>query len=438
MDENLPADSIVPIAVVIDERTGYTLWAPPWEDEDGEEWQAFLGTGERIHLFTTPGQLAHFISTETEHDLADHPAWPAVMSSSKRQLTPDEDYLFDLDAVYDLAAGGPDRWSVGELADTVDMVERMAESCDVEAVEEHLAKIPGLGLLDSGHDVFTTRAGDKAWTEIAAGLGEHWEPILEALADALKWVEPAALDDDEDDDDEDDDDEDDDDTEDSIDDVVGATVLRGGALVGVEESSADSRAATEFWESVGILPVRLVFPEGSGLTLRCYVEDTARFLGSELTVDVFRTPDGLSTFVEEGEPNDLATLSTWGAVVEADADPIAAAADSYDFAQVSDMLDGTADSWDLALLVQVAEAALDLAEYCHLTRVSDLLSPDTELGAAIEGEDDDADDANGAEDGDGGDGSGAGERPAASDVAVLAEQWNEVVAEISTCLRWHD
>ena len=37
--------SIVPIALTLDDRTGYTLWAPPWE-EDGEEWQAFLGTTE--------------------------------------------------------------------------------------------------------------------------------------------------------------------------------------------------------------------------------------------------------------------------------------------------------------------------------------------------------------------------------------------------------
>jgi hypothetical protein len=74
MDDNLPAESIVPIAVVVDERTGYTLWAPPWEEDDGEEWQAFLGTGGLIHLFSTPGQLAHFVGTDAEHDLTDHPA----------------------------------------------------------------------------------------------------------------------------------------------------------------------------------------------------------------------------------------------------------------------------------------------------------------------------------------------------------------------------
>jgi hypothetical protein len=109
--------------------------------------------------------------------------------------------------------------------------------------------------------------------------------------------------------------------------------------------------------------------------------------------------------------------------VEADADPIPADEDSYDFGQVTDMLDGTANHWDVALLGQVGEAALDLAEYCHLERVSDLLAPDTELGAAM------ADVQNGDDD---------DERPAESEVAVLAEQWHEVVAQISSCLRWHD
>src|SRR3982750_639404 len=68
--------SIVPIALTLDDRTGYTLWAPPWE-EDGEEWQAFLGsTGDLpidvdddpealgptavVHLFPSPAALAAF------------------------------------------------------------------------------------------------------------------------------------------------------------------------------------------------------------------------------------------------------------------------------------------------------------------------------------------------------------------------------------------
>ena len=127
--------SIVPIALTLDDRTGYTLWAPPWE-EDGEEWQAFLGTtedddgGRRCHLFPTPAALAAFCRTSTDHDLADHPVWPVVAGLGAADLTPDDDHRFDLDGVYDIAAESPDRWAVEELAATIDIVSRLAECLD--------------------------------------------------------------------------------------------------------------------------------------------------------------------------------------------------------------------------------------------------------------------------------------------------------------------
>jgi len=115
--------SIVPIALTIDDRTGFTLWAPPWE-EDGEEWQAFLGTFEdgrsRVHLFPTPAALAGFCRSRTDHDLADHPVWPVVVGLGAADLTPDDDHRYDLDGVYDIAAENPDRWAVEELAATID------------------------------------------------------------------------------------------------------------------------------------------------------------------------------------------------------------------------------------------------------------------------------------------------------------------------------
>src|SRR3712207_6767316 len=125
--------SIVPIALTVDDRTGYTLWAPPWE-EDGEEWQAFLGTSEderaRVHLFPTPAALAAFCRTRTDHDLADHPVWPVVVGLGPADLTPDDDHRYDLDGVYDIAAENPDRWAVEELAATIDIVTRLAECLD--------------------------------------------------------------------------------------------------------------------------------------------------------------------------------------------------------------------------------------------------------------------------------------------------------------------
>ena len=131
--------SIVPIALTLDDRTGYTLWAPPWE-EDGEEWQAFLGTTEddtaRVHLFPTPAALAAFCRTATDHDLADHPVWPVVTGLGAADLTPDDDHRYDLDGVYDIAAENPDRWAVEELAATIDIVSRLAECLDTSDEDE--------------------------------------------------------------------------------------------------------------------------------------------------------------------------------------------------------------------------------------------------------------------------------------------------------------
>src|SRR3712207_1004163 len=126
--------SIVPIALTVDDRTGFTLGAPPWE-EDGEEWQAFLGTSEddraRVHLFPTPAALAAFCRTRTDHDLADHPVWPVAVGLGAADLTPADDHRYDLDGVYDIAAENPDRWAVEELAATIDIVTRLAECLDV-------------------------------------------------------------------------------------------------------------------------------------------------------------------------------------------------------------------------------------------------------------------------------------------------------------------
>ena len=163
--------SIVPIALTVDDRTGYTLWAPPWE-EDGEEWQAFLGTTEddtaKVHLFPSPAALAAFCRTSTDHDLADHPVWPVVVGLGAADLTPDDDHRYDLDGVYDIAAENPDRWAVEELAATIDIVSRLAECLDTtdedddeeqfEAVAE-LAGKPEIGSLGLGVEAFAGRAG---------------------------------------------------------------------------------------------------------------------------------------------------------------------------------------------------------------------------------------------------------------------------------------
>src|SRR3954453_5511066 len=102
-----PDGAIVPITLTLDESTGLTLWAPPWEDEDGDEWQGFVGNGAKILLFPGVDELAEFIAEGGENDLSDHPGWPAVQKLTPAQLRPREDNRYDLDAVYEWAAEEP-------------------------------------------------------------------------------------------------------------------------------------------------------------------------------------------------------------------------------------------------------------------------------------------------------------------------------------------
>jgi hypothetical protein len=445
--------SIVPIALTLDDRTGYTLWAPPWE-EDGEEWQAFLGTTEddtaKVHLFPSPAALAAFCRTSTDHDLADHPVWPVVVGLGAGDLTPDDDHRFDLDGVYDIAAEDPDRWAVEELAATIDIVSRLAECLDTsgsdeddeddgesqfEAVAELAAK-PEIGSLGLGVEAFVGRSGEDAWVGVGSALDDLWEDVVEELNEHFDWtgagsatledyppasevedVEPedlphgqadqTAL------------------VGDEPADTAAApvrTIARGGRI---SASPAEVASAGAFWESVGILPVEIVVPEGSGVTLRCYVEDVARFLGRDGEVFIFDTPADLARFYRGTEDHDLNEIASWPEVAETDVPPLPADQDRYDLTELSEVLaevaDGAAGLVDHRAFAQPVEGVRDLAEYAGLTRVDELLSPSSALGRAV---------ARGEND------------PQAplrqEDAGELRVQWDEVVTRVSGALVFRD
>ncbi|MGY1708139.1 hypothetical protein ACI8AC_01365 [Geodermatophilus sp. SYSU D00758] len=465
--------SIVPIALTLDDRTGYTLWAPPWE-EDGEEWQAFLGTSEgeraRVHLFPTPAALAAFCRRRTDHDLADHPVWPVVAGLGAADLTPDDDHRYDLDAVYDVAAEEPDRWAVEELAATVDIVSRLAECLDTEdevdedaeddtadedadggetefgALADLVAK-PEIGSLGLGPEAFVGRAGEDAWLGVGSALDDLWEDVLEELDAHLDWTGggtvtladyPTAGEEDEDDD------EDGGTPEDADQRPAGATAASLPARPAAVESAgrapgtsaiarpgrisagpAEVAAAAEFWESVGILPVELVVPEGAGLTLRCYVDDRARFLGRDGEVFLFPSPEDLRRFCAGDEEHDLTEITSWPEVADTETRALPAEQDRYDLTELAEVLaevaDGAPGLVDHRALAQPVEGVRDVAEYARLARVERLLQPTEPLGRAALSAESEPDRALRAE-----------------EAATLRPLWDEVVTEVSRTLVFRD
>jgi hypothetical protein len=386
--------SVVPIRLTLDGRTGVTLWATPWE-EDGEEWQAFLGAGQRVLVFgTTEEMVAHLHSGE-ENDLTDHPRWKDLLQLAPGELEPDEDYVFDLDGAYELALSDPDPYTVSELSDLVDLVQRVAEVCDDGTLLRLVEETPEFAELLADDASFSGAEGEERWTRVGTVVEQSWEPLLERFGRLIEWRGTEVLAEDEDDEDEDIDvvDLNDDEPPRSriatdIEEVARAAVGSSGEVeVEGEDPTEDGRYS--IWEVAGILPLSITLPSGTGYTLRTYngEDDDPVFLGTDLTVEMFRTADGLVDYCRSGEEHDLSEMVTWPDIAGADDLAVEPAPEEvYDLRRPSE---------------DAVELALELADYCDLDGVTAALT-----------------------------------RRRAGDIPF--DTWTAAVNELETCLRWHD
>jgi len=390
--------SVVPIRLTLDGRTGVTLWATPWE-EDGEEWQAFLGAGQHVLVFgTTEEMVAHLHSGE-ENDLTDHPRWKDLLQLTPGELEPDDDYVFDLDGAYELALADPDPYTVSELSDLVDLVQRVAEVCDDGTLLRLVEDTPEFAQLLADDASFSGAEGEQRWTRVGTVVEQSWEPLLDRFGRLIEWrgTEVLAEDAEADEDDEDEDidvvDLNDDEPPRSrlatdIEEVARAAVGSSGE-VEVEGEDPTEGGTYSVWEVAGILPLSITLPSGTGYTLRTYngEDDEPVFLGADLTVEMFRTADGLADYCRSGEDHDLTEMVTWPDIAGAEDLPVEPAPEEvYDLRRPSE---------------DAVELVLELADYCDLDGVTAALT-----------------------------------RRRAGDIPF--DTWTAAVNELETCLRWHD
>lgn len=303
------ASDIVPIQLSLTAGDLVTLWAPRWR-EDGEEWEAFLGDEDALFAFPEVAQLAAFVRTVPEHDLADHPAWSVVPDLTVPELTPEETRSYDVIGVPSLVADQPDTWTIGELAEITEMVRSVAEVCDLEDVLEVLGAAPGFGLLAQGALPFAGREGARLWGQLVETVAERWDEVVDALDQLVETpeVDAAALAAAE--------------REVAVVDDAPPEVTEADRDVDADADADDQDRDTDevggFWEGVGIDPIRITTRDGSVVTLRCYLDDTPVFLGSAGRIDVFGSERALARWIAEdgADGHDLAAASTWSEVVE--------------------------------------------------------------------------------------------------------------------------
>jgi hypothetical protein len=265
--------TILPITLAINGRIGLTLWAPPWEDDEGEEWQGFLGDGAKIVLFPNERELALFIASGEENDLSDHPAWGRVLRLTADDLRPGSDDNYDLDGVYEWAAAEPDPVHVSSLANVVDMVGKIADCCDDGALRSLIENTPEYAYLVSDDVSYQGREGRKEWAQLGDVIAETWERALTRVDSWLAW--------------------------------------RG-------DFTDSELAAESVWSRIGAHPIEIVLPDATYLTVRAEDGDDVVFLGNGDNVVVFTEVADLARYCKVANDHELEHLEWWSELKDVD------------------------------------------------------------------------------------------------------------------------
>ena len=385
------AAELVPVRLGITAGDLYTLWAPRWRDS-GDEWEAFLGKDEDLFAFESVADLAAFVRTDSDNDLTDHPGWARLKTANAHTLEPTEKRRADLIAVEELLAEKPTEESIAQLANTLAVVSSIGTVCELPAVTRFFNGNPSLGLVAGGMEQFAGRAGQKRWNGIAEIVARSWDDVIAAIDEVVttpevderaaklaaeELEEPYEPDDEDVSDDLDETDEDEADESGDDEDVVavpaGPVVLGGDA---------------DFWEQVGIDPVRIMASSGTLYTLRCYFDDRPIFLGRNGRISVFSSERALARYLADEHDHDLSDLSTYDDIRTAATDGSLRVEVTEDNIYVltglaDDIADGP-DAVDRDQLELAVEFIRDVGDYSEDETVDRLLSGDRPLGKLVE------------------------------------------------------
>jgi hypothetical protein len=387
------AADIVPVRLGLTKGDLYTLWAPLWRDDE-DEWQGFLGKDDDLYAFESVADLVAFVRTSKDNDLTDHPAWAALTEANAHLLDPPEARQHDLVSVPELVAEKPTEETVETLLKALAIVQALGSVCDLTAVAKFFNGNPVLGSLGGGIDSFAGRTGRKRWAEIETVIGRSWDGVVDAI-DAVVTVpdvdataskkaaaelaepapEPAEL--------VESDDAPDDDL--VIDDVVD-TDQESEAL----EAEAEGQllgSNEDFWMQVGIDPIRVMTGSGTYHTLRCYFDDSPRFLGRNGRISVFTSERSLARYLADEHESDLSGFSTYEDIRTAATDGslrIKVIDDNiYVLTGISDDLADGPDAVDRDQLELAVELLRDVSDYAEDTTVDDALDIDQPLGRYV-------------------------------------------------------
>jgi hypothetical protein len=390
------AADIVPIRLGLTKGDLYTLWAPRWRDE-GDEWEAFLGKDEDLFAFESVADLIAFVRTNTDNDLADHPAWEKLTEANAHTFDPPEDRQYDLVSLEELVAEKPGEETVNDLHRTLLIASSIGSVCEMPAVTKFFNGNPVLGTVGGGIEAFAGRPGRKRWAEIETVIGRGWDNVVDAI-DAIVTTpevdkaavekaeaelaepapEPEAVEEVEEAPATDSDADTDTDAEADVEETDDLADHAEGLVLGTDD---------DFWTKVGIDPVRMMTSAGTYYTLRCYLDDQPIFLGRNGRVSVFNSGGAMARYLADEHDHDLSDLATYDDIRTAATDGSLQVYVSEDNVYVltgiaDDLADGP-DAIDRDQLELAVELLRDVGEYAEDTIVDETLDADQPLGRLV-------------------------------------------------------
>lgn len=388
------ASDLVPIRLSVTAGDLYSLWAPRWRDA-ADEWEGFLGKDDDLYGFRSAADLVAFVRSDTDNDLADHPAWSKLTDSSAHRLDPDESHQFDLIGVEGLLAEQPTEDSVQQVANTLAIVSSIGTVCELPAVSKFFNGNPRLADVNRGIEEFEGKSGRKRWNNIAEIVGRSWEGVLGAIDKVItipqvdeslsaraaeELTEPAS-----------------EDAEDEI-----AAAFTGDDLGDTDTDTEDDAAGDnvaadqnvalggdeDFWHKVGIDPIRVMTSAGRYFTLRCYLNDRPLFLGRNGRISVFSSERVLARYLADEHDHDLSELSTYDDIRTAATDGSLNVDVTVDNVYVltglvDDLADGP-DAVDREQLDLVVEFLRDVGDYSEEDTIDRALDGDRPLGRFVD------------------------------------------------------
>jgi hypothetical protein len=283
---------------------------------------------------------------------------------------------------------------------------------------------PDLGTVSGGIDHFTGKAGQKRWNSIARIIGRSWGDVLSAIQQIISTPDvdaevSAKAADELAEEREEPEEEAEQPTEESdgqggevSEDGKAADKLKNEATgkadsdpkdaadsahdVAHEEDEGEARAQgdtvvlgseEDFWQQVGILPIRIMTDSGTFYTLRCYLDDRPIFLGRNGRISVFSSERALARYLADEHDHDLADLITYDDIRTAATDGSLAVDISDDNIYVlsglgDDFADGP-DAVDRDQLELAVELLLDIGEYSEESTVDKALETGRPFGKLV-------------------------------------------------------